>query len=66
MKFSSEQEFIDFLFNKLLVNTDFEMIDLHDDDSAGIDAIEFEKLHESDDWLFVLNRLLVSYPNESR
>jgi len=49
MKFSSEQEFIDFLFNKLLVNTDFEMIDLHDDDSAGIDAIEFEKLHESDD-----------------
>ena len=45
----SDKEFVDFLFGKLLTETDTDMIDLHDDDCAGIDAIEFEKLHESNE-----------------
>ena len=39
-----DHEFIDFLFGKLTSLTDTDMIDLHDDDTAGIDAIEFEQL----------------------
>ena len=39
-----DNEFIDFLFGKLLTHTDTDMIDLHDDDTAGIDALEFEQL----------------------
>lgn len=43
--FSQEnKEFIDFLFDKLSKHVDTEMIDLHDDDTAGIDALEFEQL----------------------
>jgi hypothetical protein len=34
------QEFVDFLFGKLLKHVDTDMIDLHDDDTAGIDALE--------------------------
>ena len=39
-----DHEFIDFLFGKLTSLTDTDMIDLHDDDTAGIDAIEFKQL----------------------
>jgi len=39
-----DHEFIDFLFGKLTSLTDTDMIDLHDDDTAGIDAVEFEQL----------------------
>ena len=40
--FSKEDhEFIDFLFGKLTALTDTDMIDLHDDDTAGIDELEF-------------------------
>jgi len=39
-----DHEFIDFLFGKLTSLTDTEMIDLHDDDTAGIDALEFKQL----------------------
>tara|TARA_R100001510_G_scaffold15419_1_gene12924 strand:+ start:500 stop:646 length:147 start_codon:yes stop_codon:yes gene_type:complete len=39
-----DHEFIDFLFGKLTSLTDTDMIDLHDDDTAGIDALEFEQL----------------------
>jgi hypothetical protein len=43
--FSKEDhEFIDFLFGKLTCLTDTDMIDLHDDDTAGIDKLEFEEL----------------------
>jgi len=45
MMFTKEDhEFIDFLFGKLTSLTDTDMIDLHDDDTAGIDALEFEQL----------------------
>lgn len=40
----SDKEFVSFLFNELLTQVDTEMIDLHDDDTAGIDALEFEQL----------------------
>tara|TARA_E500000331_G_scaffold333408_1_gene357597 strand:+ start:294 stop:434 length:141 start_codon:yes stop_codon:yes gene_type:complete len=39
-----DHEFIDFLFGKLTCLTDTEMIDLQDDDTAGIDELEFEQL----------------------
>tara|TARA_B100000925_G_scaffold145465_1_gene108917 strand:- start:38 stop:184 length:147 start_codon:yes stop_codon:yes gene_type:complete len=39
-----DHEFIDFLFGKLTSLTDTDMIDLHDDDTAGIDSLEFEQL----------------------
>tara|TARA_B100000475_G_C15019145_1_gene323504 strand:+ start:302 stop:448 length:147 start_codon:yes stop_codon:yes gene_type:complete len=39
-----DHEFIDFLFGKLTSLTDTDMIDLHDDDTAGVDALEFEQL----------------------
>ena len=40
-----DKAFVNFLFEKLIGLTDTDMIDLHDDDSAG-DHIEFEKLTE--------------------
>jgi len=39
-----DRDFVNFLFGKLLTETDSDMIDLHDDDTAGIDALEFEQL----------------------
>ena len=39
-----DREFVNFLFGKLVSNVDMEMVDLHDDDAAGIDALEFEQL----------------------
>ena len=39
-----DRGFVNFLFGKLLTETDTDMIDLHDDDTAGIDALEFEQL----------------------
>ena len=38
------RDFVNFLFDKLLTETDTDMIDLHDDDTAGIDAFEFQQL----------------------
>ncbi len=38
------RDFVNFLFDKLLTETDTDMIDLHDDDTAGIDAIELQQL----------------------
>jgi len=38
----SDTDFIDFLFGKLTC-LDTDMIDLHDDDTAGIDELELEK-----------------------
>ncbi len=40
----SDKEFVSFLFDKLLTNVDTDLIDLHDDDTAGIDALKFEQL----------------------
>ena len=40
----TDQEFVSFIFDKLVSQVDTDMIDLHDDDTAGIDALEFEKL----------------------
>ena len=39
-----DRDFVNFLFGKLTKHVDMEMVDLHDDDAAGIDAIEFEQL----------------------
>ena len=39
-----DREFVNFLFGKLVSNVDMEMVDLHVDDTAGIDALEFEQL----------------------
>ena len=39
-----DRDFVNSLFGKLLTETDTDMIDLHDDDTAGIDALEFEQL----------------------
>ena len=39
-----DRDFVNFLFDKLVTHTDTDMIDLHDDDTAGIDAFEFEQL----------------------
>ena len=39
-----DRDFVNFLFGKLLTETDTDMIDLHDDDTAGIDALEFEQI----------------------
>ena len=39
-----DHAFIDFLFDKLTTHTDTDMIDLHDDDTAGVDALEFKQL----------------------
>ena len=37
-------EFVSFLFDKLVSHVDTDMIDLSDDDTAGIDALEFQQL----------------------
>ena len=44
-----DHEFIDMLFDKLtcLKTMDVDMIDLHDDDAAGADAIEWTQLELS-------------------
>jgi hypothetical protein len=44
-----DHEFIDMLFGKLTCQEtmDVDMIDLHDDDAAGADAIEWTKLELS-------------------
>ena len=39
-----DREFVDFLFGKLTKHVDMEMVDLHDDDTAGIDMLEFDQL----------------------
>ena len=44
MTSQENREFVDFLFGKLTKHADMEMVDLHDDDTAGIDALEFEQL----------------------
>ena len=43
--FDNEKEFVDFLFDKLVSNTDTEMIDLQDDDTC-CDHILFHQLAE--------------------
>ena len=40
----NDHEFVSFLFNKLASHVDTDMIDLSDDDTAGIDAILFQQL----------------------
>ena len=40
----TDKDFVNFLFDKLLSETDTDMIDLSDDDTAGIDAILFRQL----------------------
>ena len=46
--FSQEdKEFIDFLFDKLSKHVDTDMIDLHDDDTAGIEAVQLPLLELS-------------------
>lgn len=40
----TDHEFVSFLFDKLESNVDTAMIDLHDDDTAGIDALMFQQL----------------------
>ena len=40
----TDQEFVTFLFDKLVSHVDTDMIDLHDDDTAGIDALMFQQL----------------------
>jgi len=40
----TDSEFVNDLFDKLFALVDTDMIDLHDDDTAGIDALEFEQL----------------------
>ena len=39
-----DRDFVNFLFGKLTKHVDMEMVDLHDDDTAGIDMLEFEQL----------------------
>ena len=40
----TDHEFVSFLFDKLVSHVDTDMIDLSDDDTAGIDAILFQQL----------------------
>ena len=40
----TDQQFVSFLFDKLTLHVDTDMIDLHDDDTAGIDALMFQQL----------------------
>ena len=40
----TDQEFVSFLFDKLVSHVDTDMIDLHDDDTTGIDALMFQQL----------------------
>lgn len=41
---SQSSEFVNFLFDKLVSHVDTDLIDLHDDDTAGIDALMFKQL----------------------
>ena len=40
----TNEEFVTFLFDKLVLHVDTDMIDLSDDDTAGIDALLFQQL----------------------
>ena len=40
----TDQEFVSFLFDELVSHVDTAMIDLHEDDTAGIDALMFQQL----------------------
>ena len=40
----NDHEFVSFLFDKLVSHVDTAMIDLSDDDTAGIDALMFHQL----------------------
>jgi hypothetical protein len=40
----NDHDFVSFLFDKLVSHVDTAMIDLSDDDTAGIDAILFQQL----------------------
>ena len=40
----NNSEFVSFLFDKLIHHVDTDMIDLSDDDTAGIDALLFHQL----------------------
>jgi len=40
----NDHEFVSFLFDKLVSHVDTDLIDLSDDDTAGIDAILFQQL----------------------
>ena len=40
----NDHEFVNFLFDKLVSHVDTDLIDLHDDDTAGIDALMFKQL----------------------
>jgi len=40
-------EFLDMLFGKMIKHVDMDMVDLHDDDTAGIDAIQLTLLELS-------------------
>jgi hypothetical protein len=40
----TDHEFVSFLFEKLVSSTDTDFIDLHDDDTAGIDCLMFHQL----------------------
>ena len=39
-----DHNFLDMLFGKFTKHIDTDMFDLHDDDTAGIDALELEQL----------------------
>ena len=41
---ASSTDFVNFLFDKLVSHVDTDLIDLHDDDTAGIDALMFQQL----------------------
>ena len=40
----NNSEFVSFLFDKLIHHVDMDMLDLDDDDTAGIDALLFHQL----------------------
>ena len=64
--FSKEDhEFIDFLFGKLLSETDTDMIDLHDDDSC-CDHLEFEQLSIELSWLTFLRLQMKKFLHRSK
>ena len=53
------RDFVNFLFDKFLTETDTDMIDLHDDDTAGIDAFEFQQLELL--WTTLSSTLMMLY-----
>jgi len=40
-------QFVNMLFDKMIKHVDMDMVDLHDDDTAGIDAIQLSLLELS-------------------